>query len=220
MSGRMILIGMLDSSYVRRVAITLDVLGLPFERRDWSVGRDFERIREFNPLGRVPALVLDSGETLIESAVILDHLERIAGPQHALLPSDPDARRRAQYLIALAGNAADKAVLVAMERIFRPAEKWHEPFLARCRTQIDGALAALEQACRARQAQPWLAGEAMSQADISLTCFVTHASEAAPWPLDAYPALRARVARCEALPLFRKYYVPFDAPIPTQAPSA
>jgi glutathione S-transferase len=213
-SDGLLLIGLLDSSYTRRVAITLDLLGLPFERRNWSVGADFDRIRAYNPLGRVPTLVLPSGEALIESAMILDHLDQVAGPQRALMPASGDARREAQRLIALATGAIDKGLLIVMERIFRPEEKWHEPFLDRCRTQIDGALRALESACAARDTDAWLVGETMTQADISVACFATHLCEAVPWPLDAYPALRARVARCEALPLFEKYYAPFYAPVP------
>ena len=71
----MLLIGMLDSPFVRRVAITLQRLGLAYEHGNWSVGRDAERIRRYNPLLRVPTLVLDDGEVLVESAAILDHLE-------------------------------------------------------------------------------------------------------------------------------------------------
>ena len=63
----MLLIGMLDSPFVRRVAVSMRLLGMAYERHDWSVGRDADRIRPFNPLGRVPVLVLDSGERLIES---------------------------------------------------------------------------------------------------------------------------------------------------------
>ena len=62
--GATTLIGMYDSSYTRRVAITMTLLGLPFEHRAWSVGRDFDRIRAYNPLGRVPVLVLEDGEVL------------------------------------------------------------------------------------------------------------------------------------------------------------
>jgi glutathione S-transferase len=75
----MLLIGMFDSPFVRRVAITLKLLGIPFEHGNWSVGKDFERIRHYNPLGRVPTLVLDNGEVLIESAAILDYLDELAG---------------------------------------------------------------------------------------------------------------------------------------------
>ena len=71
----MILIGMFDSPFVRRVAVTMNLLAIPFEHRNWSVGKDFDRIREFNPLGRVPTLVLADGESLIESAAILDYLD-------------------------------------------------------------------------------------------------------------------------------------------------
>jgi glutathione S-transferase len=60
----MILIGMFDSPFVRRVAVTLNLLEIPFEHRNWSVGKDFELIRRYNPLGRVPTLVLDDGDAL------------------------------------------------------------------------------------------------------------------------------------------------------------
>ena len=61
----MILIGMFDSPFVRRVAVSMNLLGVPFEHRNWSVGKDFELIRQFNPLGRVPALVQTDGDTLV-----------------------------------------------------------------------------------------------------------------------------------------------------------
>ena len=82
----MILIGMFDSPFVRRVAVSMNLLELPFEHRNWSVGKDFELIRQFNPLGRVPALVLADGESLIDSAAILDFLDDLVGPERALLP--------------------------------------------------------------------------------------------------------------------------------------
>ena len=58
----MLLIGMFDSPFVRRVAISMKLLELPFEHANWSVGKDFDRIREYNPLGRVPTLVIGRGE--------------------------------------------------------------------------------------------------------------------------------------------------------------
>ena len=82
----MILIGMFDSPFVRRVAVSMNLLKMPFEHRNWSVGKDFELIRQFNPLGRVPALVLEDGESLIDSAAILDFLDDLVGPERALLP--------------------------------------------------------------------------------------------------------------------------------------
>ena len=73
----MILIGMYDSPFVRRVAISLSLLGMTFEHRNWSVGKDAAKIREFHPQGRVPVLVLDDGETLTESSLIVDWLDRL-----------------------------------------------------------------------------------------------------------------------------------------------
>ena len=204
---------MFDSPYVRRVAIAMTLLGLEFEHRNWSVGKDFDRIREYSPVGRVPALVLDSGEVLAESAMILDYLDSLAGPQRALLPVEGVARRQALRLIGLATGAADKAIMIVIERVFRPEEKRHAPWTDRCLVQVEGALAELEKQCAARNGQ-WLVGEAISLADITVACNATYAREAVPLDLSAYPQLLAHVERCEALPVFARFHVPFDAPKP------
>ncbi|MET0655897.1 MAG: glutathione S-transferase family protein [Pseudoxanthomonas sp.] len=213
----MILIGMFDSPYVRRVAIAMNLLGLPFEHRNWSVGKDFDRIRQYSPIGRVPALVLDSGEVLAESALILDYLDSLVDPQRALLPAQGDARRQALRLIGLATGAVDKGILVVMERVFRPEEKRHAPWTDRCLLQARGALAELEKHCFERQGR-WLVGEEMTLADITTGCNGTYLREAVPLDLSVYPALQAHVDRCEALPVFARFHVPFDAPVPAPLP--
>jgi glutathione S-transferase len=76
----MLLIGMFDSPYVRRVAISMKRLGLPFEHGNWSVGADFERIRQYSPLARVPVLVMDDSVVLVESSAILDAVDDLVGP--------------------------------------------------------------------------------------------------------------------------------------------
>src|SRR6478752_5606656 len=101
----MLLLGMFDSPFVRRVAISLTTLQLDFEHRNWSVGRDFDRIREYSPLGRVPVLVLDSGEALTESALILDYLDRRVGPSRALTPRGADDHLAMLRLMAFATGA-------------------------------------------------------------------------------------------------------------------
>ena len=211
----MILIGMYDSSYTRRVAIAMALYGIGFEHRAWSVGRDFDRIREYSPLGRAPTLVLDDGEVLTESAMMLDYLDDLVGPQRALMPATGIARRDAQRLIALATGAIDKAVLIVLERIFRPVETHSETWLSRCRTQVVGALHELDKACAARAGHDWLVGDAITHADIAVACYATHLREALPLDLAPWPALQAHVDRCEALPVFRAHYIPFDAPVPT-----
>jgi glutathione S-transferase len=209
----MILIGMFDSPFVRRVAVSLHLLGMPFEHRAWSVGKDFDRIREFNPLGRVPTLVLDSGESLMESAAILDYVDSWVGAERALLPAAAAARTDALRLMAVAVGAAEKGVTQIYESAFRPPEKRHQPWVDRCRVQMLGALDFLELHAAARAGQ-WLVGERLTQADITVACVFTFLCEAAAakrTPAD-YPALEFAVARCEAMPAFRAARLAFEAP--------
>jgi glutathione S-transferase len=207
-----LLIGMYDSPFVRRVAISLDLLGMPFEHRNWSVGKDFDRIREYSPLGRVPVLVPADGEPLTESAMILEHLDDLVGPERALMPPPGADRRAALRLLAFATGAAEKAIQIVGERVFRPEHLRHAPYVERCRAQMHGALGELDKACAAVADREWLVSDRVGTTDITVACFATYAREAVPEPLDAFPALRARVDRCEALPVFRRYYAPFFQP--------
>lgn len=216
----MILIGMYDSPFVRRVAVSASLLGFSFEHRSWSVGKDFERIREYNPLGRVPTLVLDSGEALIESGMILDWLDEQVGPARALMPASGEQRRAAQRFIAMTMGTVDKGIHLVIERVFKPEDKRHAPWIDRCRVQIHGGLAELDRLCAATGDSPWLLGDAISQADVTLACYCTYLRDAVPLDLADYPALHDRVLRCEALDAFRKFYLPFDAPVPNEKQSA
>lgn len=218
----MLLIGMLDSPFVRRVAITLRQLGMAHEHGNWSVGRDAERIRAYNPLLRVPTLVLDDGEVLTESSAILDYLDGIAGPARALLPAHGPQRRMALQRISLAIGAAEKARDTVYERQFRPAEKRHEPWLQRLDRQRRGALGELERvAASLGEGRNWLGGPAgnLTQADISITCALTFIRDAGPLDLSAgFPALERQRLRCEALPDFAATYTPFFPPTPAATP--
>jgi glutathione S-transferase len=209
-----LLIGMFDSPFVRRVAISLKLCGIAFEHADWSIGADFERIRQYNPLVRVPTLVLDDGEVLLESQALLDYLDELVGPQRALLPRVGRERRTALRLMATALGAADKAREQVYERAFRPPEKRHEPWLARCRTQMHGALTQLERHAAERGVGRWLVGERLTQADITAVCAFTFLTEALALSVHTapYPALRALTARCEALPEFQSTRLEFFVP--------
>src|ERR1700755_753619 len=94
-SAPMILIGQYDSPFVRRVGIALTLYGLKFEHRPWSTFGDAEKIRPYNPLGRVPTLVLDDGEVLIESHSILDYLDSLVPADRAMFPATEPTRRQA-----------------------------------------------------------------------------------------------------------------------------
>ena len=173
----MLLIGMFDSPYVRRVVISMKRLGLPFEHGNWSVGADFERIRQYSPLGRVPVLVMDDGVVLVESAAILDAIDDLVGPARALLPPAGASRREALRLMSLAIGAGEKARDVLSQRMVRPPEKYHEPWVARCRAQMHGALGELEKSCQQRTTGQWLVDDRLTQADITVACICTMLSE-------------------------------------------
>ncbi len=208
------LIGMFDSPFVRRVAVSMQMLHVPFEHLDWSVGRDFDRIRAHNPLGRVPTLLLPDGTALVESAAILDFLDEQAGPDRALLPPSGTPRRAALHAMALATGAAEKGVLQVYEQVFRPAQKRHAPWVERCRVQMNAALGALEGVAAARGDAPWLVGDRCTQADVTTVCVFTFLGEALPEALAAQPcpALEALTLRCEARPEFRATRVQFVRP--------
>jgi glutathione S-transferase len=218
----MILIGMFDSPYVRRVAVTLQHYAMPFEHRDWSVGRDFEQIRRFNPLGRVPTLVLDDEAVLVESAAILDFLDELAGPEHALLPAAGPVRRAALQTMALATGAADKGVLQIYETAFRPAQRRHPPWTERCRIQMRAALEVLDGQV-AERGHAWLVADRVTQADVTVGCVLGFLAGALGVNRDGteYPALARFASRCEALPAFRAVPFPgFGAPAPDSAPAS
>ncbi|HEU5057921.1 MAG TPA: glutathione S-transferase family protein [Kofleriaceae bacterium] len=198
----MILVGQYDSPPTRRVAVSLHTLGIPFERDTRSVFADADAIRRISPLGRIPALVLDDGEVLIETSAILDHIDEVVGPERALLPARGRERRRALQVVALASGILDKVGTIVYERTLRPADKQFEPWLERCTTQAESGLAALE----AVTGEGWyLGGPAPSQPDIAAACVVAYLPARAPWlfPAGRYPRLERLLADAEALPAFR-----------------
>jgi len=204
----MILIGLYDSPFVRRVAVAMRIYGMDYEHRPWSVFRDPEKIAPYNPLKRVPTLVADDGFVLIESAAILDWLDEQAGPGRALIaPSGPE-RRHALKVCALASGLADKAVALVYERAVhdRSTPVWIE----RCRGQIEGALDALE-ADRAARDGAWWFGDRINHADIITGCVLRFVAEAHPGAFDGrrWPALARHAETCEALPEFQGATQPF-----------
>jgi glutathione S-transferase len=192
----MILVGQYDSPFVRRVAISLRVLGMAYEHDTRSVFADFDAMRRVNPLGRIPSLILDDGETLIDSAAILDHLDEVAGPERRLVPATGEARRRALRLIALACGAVEKIGAATYERLVRPcAYRWPD-WIERCTVQGAGALAALA-------AEPWPPAP-IDQARITTACAIFYVRMANPDLVapGRHPRLDALSERLEALPEF------------------
>ena len=207
----MILIGQYDSPFARRVAIALRTYGHDYAHRPWSTFGDGDRIAQFNPLRRVPTLVLDDETVLIESGAILDWLDEQAGPGRAMIAVAGPTRREALHVIALATGLCDKMVSLVYERILH--EQLSEVWMTRCRTQIGAVVEVLEAACGAL-ATPWWFGEAPGHADVAVACAMRFLGEAHP-AIDAkgkWPALRAHAARSEARGEFAAVMQPFVPP--------
>jgi len=207
----MILIGQYDSPFVRRVGIALTLYGMAFEHRPWSTFGDADKIRPYNPLTRVPTLVLDDGEVLIESHSILDYLDSLVPAEKRMFPLDQPARRHALKIAALGTGMADKAVSLFYEKVLH--KEASEVWTTRCRSQIAGVLGALEPDRAARKSDYWF-GDRIGHADIMVGAALRFIPEAHPGVISMadFPALAAHSKRCEALPAFQAVQQSFIAP--------
>jgi glutathione S-transferase len=205
------LIGQYDSPFVRRVAVALQCYGFAYEHLPWSTFGDADKVARYNPLRRVPVLLLDDGEALIESGAILDHLDEVAGPERALIARGGPERRAALRRIALATGAADKGVSYFYATLF--AENLSPDYARRCEAQIAEAMSAIEAECALRRGD-WWHGPAPGHDDIAVACVLRFMSEA--WPglvrLADYHTLAVHCENAEALPEFSTVYQRFDPP--------
>ncbi len=196
------LVGMLDSPYVRRVAISLQLLGLHFEHQSLSVFRGFDDFRRINPVVKAPTLLCNDGTVLMDSTLIIEYAQALARPR-SLVPGDVTRLQRSLHLTGLALAGCEKAVQIVYERGVRPPEKLHQPWVDRVTGQM---LAAFDQLEAELAGQP-LAATSSSIGQAGLTTAVvwyfTQALLPELVPAARYPALCAHSALCEALPEFR-----------------
>jgi glutathione S-transferase len=162
------LIGVNRSPYTRRVAITLAALGVPYEQRCVSGFGNRDEVRGHNPLGRIPALVLDDGETLIDSGAIVDHLDERYGGDRPTVPRGGAERRAVLKVAATMMGACDKGLQAAYHRNHVPVEKRHQPWIDDCMAQVTHALATVD--AMVDPAAPYLVLGRLTQADV--TAFV------------------------------------------------
>jgi glutathione S-transferase len=191
------LIGMLDSPYVRRVAITMELLGIRYQHRSVSVFSSYDQFRQINPVVKAPTLVCDDGEVLMDSTLIIDYLETIAG--RSLMSAEPAHRRHALRLVGLALAACEKTVQIMQERRLRPADRQYQPWLDRIGAQLRAALLLLEP-----EADRLDASAAICQAGVTVAVTWRFTQIIVPESVraDAFPALAAFSARAEQLPAF------------------
>ncbi|MGF6221468.1 glutathione S-transferase [Pseudomonas frederiksbergensis] len=195
------LIGMLDSPYVRRVAISAKCLGIPLEHESVSVFRNFEQFQQINPVVKAPTLVLDDGEVLMDSTLIIDYLEALAAPGNSLIPNDLQQRLRSLRLIGLALAACEKSVQLYYERNLRPAEIQYAPWVERVEGQLAAAYSALE---RELEKQPLKTDGSIAQDGISLAVAWSFTNLVVPDQVEAarFARISAFTAYAEGLEVF------------------
>ena len=207
------LVGNFLSPYTRRVAISLDLLGLPYELESLFIFKAADVVRTYNPLVRIPVLVLDDGEVLIESSAILDEIDQMVGPERALVPAAGKPRRRVMQLTALAHGCMEKGQWAFYERRLRAPELVLESWIEHNDTRLLAGFAHLDAAAVEAGDEGPIAGTPhISQADVSAAVAFTFANAVRPG-LDlakAAPHLAAFAARCETLKAFKK------SPLPAQ----
>ena len=196
------LIGMLDSPYVRRTAISLRMMGFDFELSQLSVFRNYDEFQAISPVVKAPSLVTDDGMVLMDSTLILEHAERLA-PSKSLMPADPREHTKALHLIGFAMAANEKTVQMVYEKTQRPAEKQHQPWLDRVSGQVQRAYAVLEK----EMPSSWIGGATPNQAYITVAVAWRFTQSRFPEVVAsaAHPKLAAHSARAEKLPVFAEF---------------
>lgn len=197
---------MLDSPFVRRVAITMQVLGIDYQHRPLSIFKSFDEFRAVHPLVKVPTLVCDDGEMLVDSTLIIDYLETLVGPERSLMPRESHARRTALQQIGEALVAMEKVVQFIYEKKQRPAEVQYEPWINRVLQQLSSAAGLMEASVEAaiECGNEWLSGAELMQTDITTAVawnFVQRVTSRTVRPTD-HPYLIEYSKRAEALPAF------------------
>jgi len=194
------LIGMLDSPYVRRVAVSLKVLGLPFVHDQVSVFRHFDKFSAINPVVKAPTFVTEDGVVLMDSGLIREHIAHLA--PRGLMPADRASHEIALRQLGLALAACDKTVSILYEHSQRPPEKLHQPWMDRVSGQLLHALRALD-----KEVSPdWFTGEDLMQPQITTAVvwdFIQH-NCGELIPAGDFPRLSLLSARAETLAPFRE----------------
>lgn len=199
------LIGMMDSPYVRRVAVSLELYGVAFESQPLSVFSTFEEFSRINPAVKAPTLILENGTRLMDSSLILNYFEAQATPERRLLPVAPDALANDLQTLGFILAAAEKAVQNVYEHNLRPAEKQHSSWVERITVQL---LAACKEWNTLLEARP--ASTLPDQVAITSTVVWTFIQSMIPHVVNAadFRKIQAVTEAFEAQAVFKKY--PFN----------
>jgi glutathione S-transferase len=158
------LVGSKTSPYVRKVRVLLAEKNLPFDFIEESAWAADTKVPLYNPLNKVPALVLDDGESVYDSAVIVEYVDTLPGPN--FIPPSARERVRVRRDEALGDGIADAGITIFLERK-RDAARQDPQWIARQRDKVEAGIAALAKSVAARRAA---AARAMTLGDIACGC--------------------------------------------------
>ena len=196
------LVGPWLSGYTRRVGITLRLLNFEFEHLPYHAYAQKELVRQFSPMGRVPALVLDAGEVLIDSNAIVDYLDSLNAQEQRLIPGAGAERKRVMHLLAYACACYDKLARYCDELMLRPREHQIKEIQSGYEEQLLIGLHVLD----TEERSPWFLGEKISQADVMTVVAYQSASVVIPGSVNAtrFPSLAALSDLAMSLPAFNQ----------------
>ena len=197
------LVGMLDSPYVRRVAISFEFLGIEFVHEAKSVFTTFEEFQQMNPVVKAPTLICDDGEILMDSSLILQFIEASSGKTKKLWPEASADLQHAFRVVSLSLAACDKGVQLIYERNLRPESTQYEPWLSRVAGQVQAALDGLEQEIENRSALFSTIGHASIASAIAWQFMSAQVGKVTT--LGDYPLLSAHSENMEKLAEFKQY---------------
>jgi glutathione S-transferase len=163
------LIGSLTSPYVRKVRIVMAEKKLDFQLVLEDVWNSDDILRA-NPLGKVPCLVMEGGEAVFDSRVIVEYLDTLS-PVGRLIPPSGRARAEVRTWEALADGLLDASIGARMEAIWggRTEAQRSQAWISRQMSRVDSALSAMSSGLADRT---WCHGNQMSLADIAVGCAV------------------------------------------------
>jgi glutathione S-transferase len=160
------LIGSLASPYVRKVRIVMAEKKLDYELVLENVWAPETKIQQFNPLGKVPSLIMEDGGAMFDSRVIVEYLDTLT-PVGKLIPANGRERAEVKCWEALADGVLDAAILVRLERTQRPDAKQSEEWIARQMEKVHGGLKAMSAGLKETA---FCSGNHYTLADVSVGC--------------------------------------------------
>lgn len=198
------LIGSLGSPYVRKVRIVMLEKRIEYDFVLENVWSPNTTIQQYNPLGRVPCLMMEDGCAMFDSRVIVEYLDTLT-PVGKLIPLNGRDRAEVKCWEALADGVLDAGMFLRLEKTWRPEEQRSQSWMDRQMTKINSGLQAMEIGLKEKA---FCAGTHYSLADVAVGCVLGWLNFRFPdiaWHGHGqYPALEKLFEKLSERPSFKE----------------